>query len=139
VLEEAGLVQVIARRITRGIVSKYYTRTARFFTYDISPEITGQHSHSVDILNKALIELTEVEENATGEKKGVVGFPHTRLSSERREYYQEKLQNLLDEFLQEREDPAGEVYGLCLAYFPAPAYVQETLKPDSENDRLEIE
>src|SRR5689334_21858534 len=31
ILEAAGLAQIVARRITRGIVANYYTRTALFF------------------------------------------------------------------------------------------------------------
>src|SRR6266581_275959 len=41
VLEAAGLAQVIARRIMRGIVANYYTRTARIFTYELPPEVAG--------------------------------------------------------------------------------------------------
>src|SRR5579862_7722419 len=35
VLEEAGLAQVVARRLVRGIVASYYTRTAKIFNYDL--------------------------------------------------------------------------------------------------------
>src|ERR1043165_3015550 len=34
VLEEAGLVQLVARRSVRGTVANYYTRTAFFFDVD---------------------------------------------------------------------------------------------------------
>lgn len=44
VLEEAGLVKVVARRITRGIVASYYTRSARIYDYDLPPEVRGYHS-----------------------------------------------------------------------------------------------
>src|SRR5689334_17362152 len=33
VLEAAGLAQVVARRLVRGIVAKYYSRTARIFVF----------------------------------------------------------------------------------------------------------
>src|SRR5215470_2990458 len=39
VLESAGLAQVVARRLVRGIVAKYYTRTARIFLYDFPAEV----------------------------------------------------------------------------------------------------
>jgi len=42
VLEEAGLAKVVARRIVRGIVAKYYTRTARIFTFDFPSEDRGK-------------------------------------------------------------------------------------------------
>src|SRR5690348_15294496 len=38
VLETAGLAQVVARRLIRGIVAKYYTRTARLLQFDFPPE-----------------------------------------------------------------------------------------------------
>src|ERR671923_157297 len=41
VLEEAGLAQVVARRLVRGIVANYYTRTARIFVYELPPQVTG--------------------------------------------------------------------------------------------------
>ena len=50
VLEAAGLAQVIARRITRGIVANYYTRTARIFTYELPPEVAGNASIGLEIM-----------------------------------------------------------------------------------------
>src|SRR5262249_32492649 len=44
ILEAAGLAQVVARRLTRGIVANYYTRTARIFKFDLPPEIAGHLS-----------------------------------------------------------------------------------------------
>src|SRR5690348_11719126 len=47
VLEEAGLAQVVARRLVRGIVANYYTRTARIFTYDLPRDVKGQLNASL--------------------------------------------------------------------------------------------
>src|SRR5436853_3272120 len=44
VLEAAGLAQIVARRITRGIVANYYTRTARIFVFQLPPELAGKES-----------------------------------------------------------------------------------------------
>ena len=44
VLEAAGLARVAARRLIRGIVAKYYTRTARVFNFD--PE--SSRGHDID-------------------------------------------------------------------------------------------
>src|SRR6266852_9577188 len=52
VLEEAGLVKVVARRITRGIVASYYTRSARIFHYDLPPEVRGFHSVDLDFMTR---------------------------------------------------------------------------------------
>src|SRR5205807_7365585 len=59
VLQAAGLAQVIARRLVRGIVANYYTRTARIFTYDFPDEIAGGGSGSLEIMSKARDELVE--------------------------------------------------------------------------------
>src|SRR5919201_3521821 len=53
VLEDAGLAQVVARRMTRGIVANYYTRTARIFVYDLPSEVTGDVSVGLEIVTKA--------------------------------------------------------------------------------------
>src|SRR4249919_2178402 len=59
VLEAAGLAQVVARRMIRGIVANYYTRTARIFMYDLPSEVTGDTSINLDIIAKAYEELAE--------------------------------------------------------------------------------
>src|SRR2546422_9297326 len=63
VLEAAGLAQVVARRLVRGIVANYYTRTARIFKYDLPREMTGDTSINLDIMAKAYEELAEAEAN----------------------------------------------------------------------------
>src|SRR5260370_42438041 len=50
VLEAAGLAKVIARRLVRGIVANYYTRTARIFTYDFPDEMSGGGSGSLAVM-----------------------------------------------------------------------------------------
>src|SRR5579862_2582260 len=59
VLEAAGLAQVVARRLVRGIVAKYYTRTARIFMYELPREVTGEYSGSLDIISHAREQLAE--------------------------------------------------------------------------------
>src|SRR2546429_5942383 len=59
VLEAAGLAQVVARRIMRGIVANYYTRTARIFTYELPPEVAGSTSIGLEIITQAREELAE--------------------------------------------------------------------------------
>src|SRR6266536_5928820 len=59
VLEAAGLAQVVARRLVRGIVANYYTRTARIFTYDLPREVTGDTSIDLDIITTARDELAD--------------------------------------------------------------------------------
>ena len=123
VLEAAGLARVVARRLVRGIVASYYTRTARIFKYDLPREVTGGTSINLEIMSRALNELAEAEEYA-GEDTCQTGFPHIRLSPERASYYAERLRALVDDILQETPDPNGKVYGIFVSMFMAPAYMQ---------------
>src|SRR4249919_3689072 len=59
VLEAAGLAHVVTRRLVRGIVANYYTRTARIFKYDLPREVTGATSINLDIMARAYEELAE--------------------------------------------------------------------------------
>jgi DNA-binding transcriptional ArsR family regulator len=126
VLEAAGLAKVVARRLIRGIVAKYYTRTARIFEYCFAPEIVDRESMSLKILTSARSDLAE--SLAAGEDHLVVvnaASPRTRLSPERIKAFDERLAALIDEFINEPYDPNGEVYTLCAAFFKAPPYLQQ--------------
>jgi DNA-binding transcriptional ArsR family regulator len=124
VLESAGLAQVVARRLVRGIVANYYTRTARIFKFDLPRELTGDTSIGLDIMTCVLNELTEVEVNKEEDPYLTESFPHVRLSPERARYYSERFDALVDDVLSETPDPNGKVYGIFVAVFMAPAYLQ---------------
>jgi DNA-binding transcriptional ArsR family regulator len=124
VLEAAGLAQVVARRLVRGIVANYYTRTARIYKYDLPRELTGDTSINLEIMTKALNELAEAEEYIEEDTYRTEGFPHIRLSPERAKFYSERLEALFDDILSETPDPNGKVYGIFVAMFMAPAYMQ---------------
>lgn len=127
VLEEAGLAKIVARRLVRGIVAKYYTRTARIFKFAFPSEVRGEQASSSDVLSLAHEELMESVETMGVETASVhCAFPHVRLSPERVKVYQERLDTLLDDLLAETPDPHGPVYGLVFAMFLAPDYVQRT-------------
>ena len=123
VLEEAGLVQVTARRLVRGIVANYYTRTARLFEFQLPPELADEGLVQVDIVAKAQMERGEARQEHSRETI-MEAFPHARLSPERAEYYQQRLQALLEELLNEPADGAGGVYGILLSMFKSPTYLQ---------------
>ena len=124
VLESAGLAKVVARRLVRGIVANYYTRTARIFKYDLPREVTGNTSINLDIMAKAYEELAEAEANIKEDVYQCAGFPHIRLSPERVQYFSERLQSLVDDVLSETPDPEGKVYGILVSMFMAPNYIQ---------------
>src|SRR5262249_22583282 len=78
-LEAAGLAQVVARRLIRGIVAKYYTRTARIFQYDLPPEVAGRFGATMDIIMHARDELADARADYGEGMFGRDGFPHARL------------------------------------------------------------
>ncbi len=133
VLEAAGLAQVVARRIIRGIIANYYTRTARIFEFKFPPEVRGERSTTLDFVTELRDELSE-----TLAEKGEDGiydtsFPHVRLSPERLEVYRKRLDDLIDEFIAEKSDPHGQVYSLFTTLFLAPQYLQgEQSSPSAE-------
>ncbi len=126
-LEEAGLAQVVARRLIRGVVAKYYTRTARLFYFDLPPELTGelgeQGDAGLDILTQARNEYAEAL-SAAPATVGYTGLPHVRLPATRARDYIERLEALVADLLAEPADADGDTYAICLALFRAPAYLQ---------------
>jgi DNA-binding transcriptional ArsR family regulator len=124
VLEAVGLAKVVARRLVRGIVANYYTRTARIFNYNLPHEVAGSASLSLEIMTKARDELAEALTTIEDDPLQTDGFPHIRLSPERAQVYSERLQALVEDVLHETPDPDGEVYGILVAMFKSPAYMQ---------------
>lgn len=124
VLEEAGLVQVVARRIVHGIVAKYYTRTARIFFMEFPPEVTGASSIDLTLLMDARNELAE-SLGTIGDRAVLEGgFPHARLSAERAQVYSQRLSAIFEDLMNEPPDPNGQVYGLSASFFLAPPSLQ---------------
>lgn len=138
VLEAAGLAQVVARRIIRGIIANYYTRTARIFTFNFPPEVRGERSTALDFVTEMYDEISETLAEKGEDAIYDTSFPRVRLSPERLEIYKKRLDDLVDEFIAEKPDPQGQVYSLFAALFLAPRYVQgeqaststEPLEPD---------
>jgi len=124
VLEEAGLAKIVARRLVRGIVANYYTRTARIFSYNFPKDVTGNRAASLEIMNTALDEKAEADATIRDDPYRSDSFAHIRLSPERARYYSERLDALVDDVLQETPDPDGKVYGIFLAMFMSPPYMQ---------------
>lgn len=124
VLEAAGLAKVIARRLIRGIVAKYYTRTARIFNFDGAYGLPGATPFGLDMLTIARNEVAETYQayGANGYLGG--GVPHSRLSAKRALYFEQRMRDLVDEFVDEPQDPDGHVFGLAVSMFLAPPYMQ---------------
>jgi DNA-binding transcriptional ArsR family regulator len=126
ILEAAGMAQVVARRMTRGIVANYYTRTARIFKFDLPPAIAGDISVELTIINTARDELVDALAETADDPYASNAFPHVRLAPERAKAYHERLNALVEDILREPYDPTGDVYGILVALFKSPAYLQTT-------------
>lgn len=133
VLERAGLAQIVARRVVHGIVAKYYTRTARIFTFEFPREITGHALMKPDILEAAQAEHIEAVSAYGDTAPCESAFPHVRISDARAQMYQERLEDLLNDLLAEPVDSTGRVYGIVFEMFLAPPYLQD-IPPDMTSD-----
>ncbi len=129
VLEAAGLAQVTARRLVRGIVAKYYTRTARIFTFDLPHEVVGAPEVSLKMLGDAHGELCDTMAAIGDDASLLTAFPHLRMSERRMEEFHDRLEALVDEFIAGPPDDEGQVYGLAVAFFVAPGYMQRDGQP----------
>lgn len=129
VLEAAGLAQVTARRLVRGIVAKYYTRTARVFTFNLPHDVVGAPEVSLKMLADARGELCDSMAAISEDASLLTAFPHLRMSERRLEEFHAKLDALVDEFIAGPPDDEGQVYGLAVALFVAPGYMQRDGQP----------
>jgi DNA-binding transcriptional ArsR family regulator len=129
VLEAAGLAQVMARRLVRGIVSKYYTRTARIFTFNLPYEAVGAPPFALKMLADARGELSETMADLGEHAVAFDAFPHLRLTAARLRVFEQRLEALVDDFIAGPPDDEGQVYGLAASLFVAPAYMQPDGKP----------
>ena len=135
VLEAAGLAKVVARRLVRGIVAKYYTRTARIFLYNFPSTTTGTIPALVRFLTDARDELSEALVERGTDLNVKTAFPHARLVPERVAYFEQRLMALVDEFIAEPSSAAnddGMVYSLSVAFFQAPSYLQDAPATDDQ-------
>ena len=130
VLEEAGLVQIVARRLVRGIVANYYTRTARIFDFDLPPEIGGEAA-SLDILNSMREQFMDAKDNQEDEI-GLMGFPHARLSPDKARSYAARLEAIMNDLLAEPITSDGDVYGIFVSMFRSPAYMQSNSESEEK-------
>jgi DNA-binding transcriptional ArsR family regulator len=134
VLENAGLVQVVAQRVIRGIVAKYYARTAQVFIFDPPREVMGDAPVQLLMLDRARDELIEAAPALKEDDLLGAWFPHKRLARERMHEYVTRLNDLVSDFLSEPDDPRGILYGLFALEFPAPPALQHPVETTPEID-----
>ncbi len=127
VLEAAGLVKVVARRLTHGIIAKYYTRVARVFCFDFPSDLTTGAFVSLDMITRTRDEMAESMNAGQGEDEiATVSAPSAKITAERVEYYRSRMNALVEDFVSELPDPDGQVYTLFTTLFKAPPYVQRS-------------
>jgi DNA-binding transcriptional ArsR family regulator len=124
VLEGAGLACLVAQRRVRGIIAKYYARTAQVFIFDPNREVTGQPPVQLLLLNQARDELLEALPRLGPHDTLRAWCPHVRLSRERMRVYEERLDALVQDFLNEPPDPNGQMHVLFALDFLAPPSLQ---------------
>jgi hypothetical protein len=130
VLQAAGLAQVVARRLVKGIVAKYYARTAHIFLVETPEELGAERSSGDRRLQRARDELAE-SLAARGEEayvgyEGAPEFFHVRLDLARARSYRDRLSALTSALLHEAPDPEGAVFAVSVAFFIAPPSLQVT-------------
>jgi DNA-binding transcriptional ArsR family regulator len=124
VLEEAGLARIAALRMVRGITAKYYTRTARIFSFELPPEVTGARQPSLEIVAQTRDEVGEALADFGADATLYDGLARARLSPAQVERYKARVSELFDAFSTEVADPDGQVYALGVALFRSPSYLQ---------------
>jgi DNA-binding transcriptional ArsR family regulator len=126
VLEEAGLVQVIAKRAVRSMIAKYYARTAYMFHYNMPSEISGTNSFELQILTQARDEMADflATSGSRDDSTPFSAILHLQVSSEQAARFEDQLNQLIAEFAATTRDPRGDVYGISVALYLAPPYLQ---------------
>jgi DNA-binding transcriptional ArsR family regulator len=139
VLEEAGLVKIVARRLVHGIVACYYTRAARLYDYEFPQDVTGSHSVDLDFFSQVRAEMMDSLVSYGEYEPHSQSFPHARLSPEKAQEYFRRFNVLLNELIEEKPDPNGEIYGVFFSIFKAPPSVQVSPAPQGDSPANEGE
>jgi DNA-binding transcriptional ArsR family regulator len=138
VLEAAGLAQVVARRLVKGIVAKYYARTAHIFLVETPQELSAERPPGDVRLQRARDELAESLAALGAEAyfgyEDNPEFFHVRLSPERAGVYRDRLSALTTDLLHETPDPEGAVFAVSVAFFVASPSMQVSWESEAEED-----
>ena len=133
ILEDAGLVRLVAKRSVRNMTAKYYVRAARLFDYRIPAEVTGSETLELQLITEVRDQIAEaVDAPDPSSTTPVVGVRYLRLSAAQVLALKARIQALLDEVSQQAPDPQGTVYGVCAALYMAPGYLQPAQQQDPE-------
>jgi DNA-binding transcriptional ArsR family regulator len=133
VLERAGLVRVVARRLVNNLtVAKYYARTAAIFDLAFPREVSGESSIEVVLLHQVRDEMVAALPQAREGALMDAWFPHKQLAPERMQVYWQRIMQLVEDFLREPSDPRGKAYTLFITTFRSPPYLQPPRTPHAD-------
>lgn len=134
VLETAGLAQVVARRVIRGIIANYYTRTARIFEFKFPADVTGEQLMTLHFVSRMRDDISETLAEKGEAAVYCSSHPRVRLSPDRVEVYRQRLHDLVNDFIAEEPDPNGQVHSLFTTLYVAPQYLQGPDAPPSSEE-----
>ena len=109
VLEDAGLIRVVATRKVRAITEKFYGRVARTYVF---PDL-DEKGDMPSILSEAIGEMREPRK----EESGYFTLRHARIDERRLEEFAARLTALAEEYAAQ-ERSGATVYGLILGLYP---------------------
>jgi hypothetical protein len=92
--------------------------------------VTGSYSVDLDFISHARAEMMDSLGSYGDYEPRSNSFPHARLSPEKAQEYLERFNALLDELIEEKPDPNGEIYGVFFSIFKAPPYIQVSAAPE---------
>ena len=124
VLERAGLVQVVARRLVRGTVAKYYARTARMYGFAANEATNAAPPIELTMATECRQEIAATLAQADDATVCLSFFPHAVIAPERIDYFYARLDALVHEFLAEPPTPTGTLMGLGAFLYTAPPLLQ---------------
>jgi DNA-binding transcriptional ArsR family regulator len=140
-LEEHGLVRVVATRVVSGIIEKQYGATARSYRVDqslLALSAPGRDD-TVDLMLATILDglrgdlkrglaagLLELGDDAPAERRVTIGRVPVRLTPERGAELHRRLDELIKEYCPNPGElgapaPGTQIYQLFIAFFPAHA------------------
>jgi DNA-binding transcriptional ArsR family regulator len=125
VLEDAGLIRVVATRRVRAMTEKFYGRVARLFVLSSDEAFEGGHGEAVAamLLRQG---ADEIPKRAVDPKLMTAGLSHARLTPAHARRLIKRLDKLLVDF-RALEDPEGELFGFAASLYPtSPALPEAT-------------
>lgn len=128
VLEQAGLIRVVATRKVRAVTEKYYGRVARLFVLKSDESLPDEPKGGV--LAARMLRLTADELLPAGVDKDASAIVHIRLREVDVRRFQRRLNRLVADF-QSADDAEGDVQALTYAFFRSNSVLPP---PDGDGD-----